>query len=75
MQYNEEHSHELQSEPANAPVPITVLPRSGSNTPLEQSKAPFNLEYGFWAVMGGFVVDTRSIHDTVRRLTLSPAGI
>ena len=40
-----------------------------------QQKCCFDLRYGFWVVMGGFVVDTSKIHDTYPRLTLTPQGV
>ena len=35
----------------------------------------FSLTYGFFIVMGGFVVDISDIHDNVTRATLTPAGV
>jgi hypothetical protein len=35
----------------------------------------FDLSYGFWVVMGGFVVDTSSIHEDEHRMTLTPKGV
>ena len=51
--------------------------RKGSNA----SNAPrlpqedFDLYYGYWVVMGGFVVDVSDIHDTETRVPLNPKGV
>lgn len=35
----------------------------------------FGLTYGFYALMGGFVVDVSDIHDTYKYLTLTTEGV
>ena len=35
----------------------------------------FSLLYGFFVVMGGFVVDVSHLHNTLSRLTISPKGV
>lgn len=35
----------------------------------------FSLTYGFYVVMGGFVVDVSDMHDKLTRLTVTPAGM
>ena len=35
----------------------------------------FSLTYGFYVVMGGFVVDVSDMHDKLSRLTLTPTGV
>ncbi|GAB1315365.1 hypothetical protein MFIFM68171_05575 [Madurella fahalii] len=35
----------------------------------------FTMVYAIYAAMGGFVVDVRDMHNTVSRLTLTPAGL
>lgn len=35
----------------------------------------FSLSYGFYATMGGFIMDTSELHDHYRTATLTPAGV
>lgn len=35
----------------------------------------FTLAYGFYAEMGGFVVDVQDMHNSLSRISLTPAGI
>lgn len=39
------------------------------------SRCSFNMVYGYYAMMGGFVVDVSSLHDSLSRLTISPKGV
>ena len=40
-----------------------------------KTRSPFDLYYGHYAVMGGFLVDVFHIHNSLRRLTLTPKAI
>ena len=42
---------------------------------MEPQPDSFSLLYGFFVVMGGFVVDVSHIHNTISRLTISPKGV
>ncbi|KAL8846228.1 MAG: hypothetical protein Q9221_008673 [Calogaya cf. arnoldii] len=45
-------------------------------TPLQQHRVTkFNLLYGYFALMGGFVIDVSHLHNSFSRLTISPKGI
>ncbi|KAL8738302.1 MAG: hypothetical protein Q9181_000891 [Wetmoreana brouardii] len=35
----------------------------------------YSLRYGYYAVMGGFIVDVSHLHSTYSRLTISPKGV
>ncbi|KAI4264979.1 MAG: hypothetical protein L6R38_009732, partial [Xanthoria sp. 2 TBL-2021] len=44
--------------------------------PLQQHRVTkFNLLYGYFALMGGFVTDVKNLHNSFSRLTISPKGI
>ena len=42
---------------------------------IEPQPDSFSLLYGFFVVMGGFVVDVSHLHNTISRLTISPKGV
>lgn len=42
---------------------------------MESQPNSFSLLYGFFVVMGGFVVDVSHLHNTLSRLTISPKGV
>ena len=46
-----------------------------SQAPLHQARAPFDMYYAHYAVMGGFVVDISHIHNYLHRLTLTPKAV
>lgn len=35
----------------------------------------FNLHYGYFVLMGGFVIDVSRLHNTLSRLTITPKGV
>ncbi|KAL8996273.1 MAG: hypothetical protein Q9169_004158 [Polycauliona sp. 2 TL-2023] len=44
--------------------------------PLQQRRlTKFNLLYGYFALMGGFIIDVSHLHNSLTRLTISPKGI
>ncbi|KAI9809494.1 MAG: hypothetical protein M1827_006800 [Pycnora praestabilis] len=55
--------------------------RSGSDTPsravpfVSPKRPNFGMMYGHFAVMGGFVVDVKHLHDGFNRLTITPKGV
>ncbi|CAO1596708.1 hypothetical protein XANCAGTX0491_000539 [Xanthoria calcicola] len=43
--------------------------------PLQQRRMTrYNLLYGYFALMGGFVIDVSHLHNSLTRLTISPRG-
>ena len=52
--------------------------QASSKTTNSAGKTPdssFSLIYGFYVVMGGFVVDVSDMHDKLSRVTLTPTGV
>ena len=45
------------------------------SAPTIKGRQQFSLTYGFYLVMGGFVVDVSDMHDKLSKVTLAPAGL